>query len=160
MFSLNKLQKYPKDSYNNTDSLWCYKDYGPCFHWDLYFRENKIHAVKYEKKNYLTPEKWIDKKNCYVNEEGILLDSLEVFQIINVIDKIPSNKGNPFLFGNNVTKINHEKKNSDKQIINEKNDKNINENENNKSQNKIEENKNDIKENKNDIEENKNNNNK
>lgn len=147
LFSLNKLQKYPKDSYNNTDSLWCYEKYGPCFHWDLYFRENKIHAVKYEKKNYLTPEKWIDKKNCYVNEEGILLDSLEVFQIINVIDKIPSNKGNSFLFGNNVTKINHEKKNSDKQIINEKDDKNINENENNKSQNKKEENKNDIKEN-------------
>ena len=81
LFSLNKLEKYPKDNYDKTDSLWCYKNYGPCFHWDLYFREKKIHAVKFEKKNYLTPEKWINKNNCYVNDEGILLDSLEVFQI-------------------------------------------------------------------------------
>ena len=50
LFSLNKLQKYPKNNYEKTESLWCYKNYGPSFHWDLYFREKKMHAVKFEKK--------------------------------------------------------------------------------------------------------------
>ena len=126
LFSLNKLEKYPKDNYDNTDSLWCYKNYGPCFHWDLYFREYKIHAVKFEKKNYLTPEKWIDKNNCYVNDEGILLDSLEVFQIERgkYYNEVPFN-----FFWDDYYKIMNKKNNIeeeklDNQIIKNKDDKN------------------------------------
>ena len=111
LFSLNKLQKYPKDSYNKSDSLWCYKNYGPCFHWDLYFREKKINVVKSEKKNYLIPEKWIDKDNCYINEYGIFLDSLEVFQIVDITNK--SNKSLCNLFGNQKMDKNKNKNNKD-----------------------------------------------
>ena len=53
LFSLNKPKKYPKNNYKNSNSLWCYKNYGPCFYWDLYFREGKINIVKFEKFNYL-----------------------------------------------------------------------------------------------------------
>ena len=127
LFSLNKLEKYPKDNYDKTDSLWCYKNYGPCFHWDLYFREKKIHAVKFEKKNYLTPEKWINKNNCYVNDEGILLDSLEVFQIAvndRYYHKIPFNFfWNDYYKIKNI-KINIEEEKLDNQRIKNNDDKN------------------------------------
>ena len=169
LFSLNKLQKYPKDSYNDTESLWCYKNYGPCFHWDLYFREKKMHAVKFEKKNYLTPEKWIDKDNCYVNEEGILLDSLEVFQIFGINDINYSYydffKYSPFSFLNiyngalfvagNIIKKNNLVE-SDKKISNKNDKKSINKDEKSKNENSIDGNKNDIAEKKSDIEEKKN----
>ena len=83
LFSLNKLEKIPKDNHENTRSIWCYENYGPSFHYDLYFREGKINVVKYEKHNYLIYNKWINEDNCYTNDKGILLDSLEVFQIID-----------------------------------------------------------------------------
>lgn len=82
LFSLNKMEKYPKSSYDNTESIWCYKDYGPCFGWDLYFRKYKMDVLKFEKDKYLTPNNWIDTKKCYNCSEGVLLDSLEIFQII------------------------------------------------------------------------------
>ena len=143
LFSLNKLQKYPKDSYNKSDSLWCYKNYGPCFHWDLYFREKKIsNVVKSEKKNYLIPEKWIDKDNCYINEYRIFLDSLEVFQIVDITNK--SNKSICNLFGNqkmdknknkNNKDINHEEEKKDNQKLTNDDNKNIiNEDEKNKEE--------------------------
>ena len=82
LFSLNRLEKYPKDSHEETRSIWCYKDYGPSFHYDLYFRQGKMNVVKYEKNNYLIYKRWINEDNCYTNDKGILLDSLEVFQVI------------------------------------------------------------------------------
>lgn len=81
LFSINKKEKYPKNSYDNTESIWCYFNYGPCFHWDLYFRKYRMDAVKFENKNYFTPNNWVDKKECYVSDDGILLDSLEIYQI-------------------------------------------------------------------------------
>ena len=174
LFSLNKLQKYPKDNYEKTDSLWCYQNYGPCFHWDLYFREKKIHAVKFEKKNYLTPEKWINKDNCYVNEEGILLDSLEVFQIFGINDinyninydhfnffidypvLLRSIYMNPIYNIINNKKINLEDSKLDKQKNQKEDEKRINKDEKCKNENIIDENKNDINEKKTDIEEKKN----
>ena len=84
LFSLNKKEKYPKNSLDENDSIWCYKDYGPSFHWDLYFRKNKMNTVKFEKKNYLTPSNWVGKNECYFDDFGIVLDSLEIFQIINI----------------------------------------------------------------------------
>ncbi len=41
-----------------------------------------MNTVKFKKKNYLTPFNWVDKTKCYYNDSGILLDSLEIFQII------------------------------------------------------------------------------
>ena len=145
LFSLNKLQKYPKDSYNNTESLWCYKNYGPCFHWDLYFREKKIYAVKFEKKNYLTPEKWINKDNCYVNEEGILLDSLEIFQIASA--SYFKNNDNSTKNNKNNNKIENIKKDKEdehelekecNQIIQDKDCNNINDDKKNQKENNME----------------------
>ena len=169
LFSLNKLQKYPKNNYEKTESLWCYKNYGPSFHWDLYFREKKMHAVKFEKKTYLTPEKWIDKDNCYVNEEGILLDSLEVFQIFGINDINYSYydfvKYSPFsilniyngalFIADNIIKKNNLVE-SDKKISNKNDKKSINKDEKSKNENSIDGNKNDIAEKKSDIEEKKN----
>ena len=84
LFSMNRLEKYPKDSYNRSKSIWCYREYGPSFHYDLYFRQNKINVVKFDKTNYLTPRNWVNIRNCYTNEFGVHLDSLEVFQIKKV----------------------------------------------------------------------------
>ena len=86
LFSLNKKEKYPKNSYQNTESIWCYNNYGPCFHWDLYFKKYKMEVVKFDRQTYLTPDNWVNTKNCYVGSEGILLDSLEIFQIEMVDD--------------------------------------------------------------------------
>ena len=46
LFSLNRFQKYPKISFNKTKSIWCFKNYGPSFHYDLYFLENKMNVVE------------------------------------------------------------------------------------------------------------------
>ena len=81
LFSINRLEKYPKDSYNRSKSIWCYKEYGPSFHYDLYFRTNKINAVKFDRTNYLTPDNWVNRRNCYTNELGVHLDSLEIYKI-------------------------------------------------------------------------------
>lgn len=81
LFSINKKEKYPKNSYENKESIWSYKDYGPCFHWDLYFKKYKMHVVKFENNTYFTPDNWLNIANCYKNSDGILLDSLEIFQI-------------------------------------------------------------------------------
>ena len=148
LFSLNKFKKYPKDSYNTTNSLWCYENYGPCFHWDLYFRENKINAVKFEKKSYLTPENWIDTKNCYVADEGILLDSLEVFQIIDISNRQNNNPLSSSSRKDNnkqqkkIKKDKNKEEKKDKQLKEKKDEKNIiNEEEKNKNEKDIEENK-------------------
>ena len=81
LFSVNSKRKYPKNNFDNNESIWCYSEYGPSFHWDLYFRKNKINTVKFEKKNYLTPSNWVDISECYYDNSGILLDSLEIFEL-------------------------------------------------------------------------------
>ena len=43
-----------------------------------------MNTVKFENKKYLTPSNWVDKNECYFDDFGILLDSLEIFQIINI----------------------------------------------------------------------------
>ena len=84
LFSLNKKEKFPKNNYERNESIWRYEKYGPSFHWDLYFRKNKMNTVKFEKKKYLTSSNWVDENKCYFDDFGILLDSLEIFQIINI----------------------------------------------------------------------------
>ena len=119
LFSLNIKEKYPKNSFNNNESIWCYQQYGPSFHWDLYFRKNLINVVKFEKKHYLTPSNWVDKRNCFFDYNGIILDSLEIFKIlsnnqseedkldINVISEIENELINNTNNNNNNININN-----------------------------------------------------
>ena len=83
IFSLNNLKKYPKNSQNNDKSIWRYSNYGPCFSYDLNFKEDTINKVKFDNYNYATPKNFVDEKNVIVdNENWILLDSIEIFEII------------------------------------------------------------------------------
>ena len=107
LFSLNKLEKYPKNSHNNSKSIWCYEDYGPSFEYDLYFRKQRINIVKSEKSNYTIYDNWINENHCIHNGRQILLESLEIFQIIdedNICNtEMPKKNnlfGNQYLFGN------------------------------------------------------------
>jgi len=81
LFSINRKEKYPKNSYENNESIWSYEYYGPCFHWDFYFKKYKMHVVEFENKTYFTPYNWVNIENCYKGSDGVLLDSLEIFQI-------------------------------------------------------------------------------
>ena len=136
LFSLNKLEKYPKNSHDKSKSIWCYRDYGPSFEYDLYFKKGNINIVKSEKNNYLIYNKWINEENCYCNERGILLESLEIFQIIDEDNNCNIyNKGlfgnniynNLYLFGNVNEKNNNKKtKNESQRKVNDEN--NINSN--------------------------------
>ena len=48
----------------------------------IYILKNiKCMWFKFENQTYFTPDKWINIENCYKNSDGILLDSLEIFQI-------------------------------------------------------------------------------
>ena len=107
LFSLNKKEKYPKNNFEKNASIWRYEKYGPSFHWDLYFRKYKMNTVKFEKKNYLTPNNWVDEGNCYYDDSGILLDSLEIFQIIK--DNKPEEEEN----GSNNDIITYNSKNQE-----------------------------------------------
>ena len=103
--------------------------------------KKKINVVKSEKKNYLIPEKWIDKDNCYINEYGIFLDSLEVFQIVDITNQ--SNKSVSNLFGNQKMdknknnkdiKLEKEEKKDNQKLTNVDNKNIINEDEKNKEE--------------------------
>ena len=83
IFSLNRKKKYQKKS--SSDSIWCYKNYGPCFNYDLEFIEGKIYIVKFYKYVYSIPDPFFKEKDgCLKNGESsnYLLNSLEIFQII------------------------------------------------------------------------------
>ena len=88
LFSLNKLQKY-KLEYTNYDSIRCFKDYGPCFSYDLEFVKNKMNMIKICKYVYDIPDNFLLKEDNIIkdkNSSEIILDSLEIFQIIQ--DKV------------------------------------------------------------------------
>ena len=84
IFSLNRKEKYPKTT--RSGSIWCYKNYGPCFSYDLEFVEGKINIVKFNRYNYDIPSPFFkDKDKCLKNKNNsseYYLDSLEIFQII------------------------------------------------------------------------------
>jgi hypothetical protein len=87
IFSLNRKEKYLKCLANFLDySIWCYKDYGPCFSYDLEFIKGKINIVTFSKYNYDIPSPFFgDKDKCLKNKDNsseFFLDSLEIFQII------------------------------------------------------------------------------
>ena len=131
LFSLNTLQKYPKNSFSNTKSIWCYQNYGPSFHYDLCFLEGKMNIINLSKTNYLTKDNWVDVSQCNKDSNGIILDSLEIFQIfeddydfeqlnldisskINISTNINNNYNNIF----NINNINSNRKNKEGKEIN------------------------------------------
>ena len=81
LFSVNKFKKYSKNPLKNNESIKCHKNYGPCFYDDLFFQENKMNKVIFDRSNYLTCDNWIDKTNCIISGKAVVLDSLEIFQI-------------------------------------------------------------------------------
>lgn len=81
LFSLNDFKKYPKSSFSKTKSIWCYNNYGPCFYYDLYFIKGTMNIIKLEKKHYLTRDNWVKRENCNFDKQGIIIESLEIFQI-------------------------------------------------------------------------------
>jgi hypothetical protein len=84
IFSLNRKEKYLKNTLHS--SIWCYKEYGPCFSYDLEFLKGKIYIVKFNQYNYDIPSPFFkDKDKCLkskYNSSQFFLDSLEIFQII------------------------------------------------------------------------------
>ena len=115
LFSLNQLKKYSKDSFNNSKSIWRYADYGPSFHYDLYFRKDKMNIVKFDKTNYLTPSRWVREDRCFSNDDGILLESLEIFQIEEINNRDFENSSMSYLFKDKGNKIFND--NKDNNII-------------------------------------------
>ena len=80
VFSINKLKKYTKIEQNSTCSIWKYKNYGPCFSYDLCFEENLMNCISYSRKRYAIPNNFINTNNSYY-DGSIILDSLEIFEI-------------------------------------------------------------------------------
>ena len=115
LFSLNQLKKYSKDSFNNSKSIWRYADYGPSFHYDLYFKKNKMNIVKFDKTNYLTPSRWVREDRCFSNDDDILLESLEIFQIKEINNRDFENSSMSYLFKDKGNKIFND--NKDNNII-------------------------------------------
>ena len=81
VFSINKLKKYPKEDQKNSCSIWKYKNYGPCFSYDLCFQEDSMNRIQFEQKRYTIPKDFINKKNTSYYDDWICLNSLEIFEI-------------------------------------------------------------------------------
>ena len=81
VFSINKLKKYPKEDQDNSCSTWKYKNYGPCFSYDLCFQENSMNRIQFEQKRYTIPKDFINKGNTLNFDDWICLNSLEIFEI-------------------------------------------------------------------------------
>ena len=81
LFSLNHGEKFKKNSFDKNESIWCYKNYGPCFHYDLEFTENTINMVKSSRTNYLIPDNFILKKEAKYYGSEIILEALEIYKI-------------------------------------------------------------------------------
>ena len=82
LFSLNHERKYPKNNFKSNESIWGYKTFGPCFHYDLQFSENYMNFVTSEKYNYLIPKDFINMEQVIKYDSYILLESLEVYNIV------------------------------------------------------------------------------
>jgi hypothetical protein len=82
VFSITRLKKYPKYEHDKSCSIWRYKNYGPCFSYDLFFKENSMNKVSFSQKNYSIPKDFIDKGKTIVNKDYIILDALEIYEII------------------------------------------------------------------------------
>ena len=75
------MKKYPKEDQDNSCSIWKYKNYGPGFSYDLYFKEYSMNRIQSEQKRYSIPKNFINKENTLKSDEWICLNSLEIFVI-------------------------------------------------------------------------------
>lgn len=82
LFSLNHERKYPKNNFKCNESIWGYKEFGPCFYNDLKFSKNYMNFLTSEKCNYLIPKDFINMEKVIKYDSYILLNSLEVYNII------------------------------------------------------------------------------
>ena len=82
VFSITSLKKYPKYEHDKNISIWRYKNYGPCFSYDLCFKENSMNKVSFSQKNYNIPKKFIDKNKAIASKDCFILDALEIYEII------------------------------------------------------------------------------
>ena len=101
LFSVNGFKKYPKKNFSNSSSIKCHEDFGPCFSNDLFFQKYSMNIINLIPSEYLTHDDWVNKANCFVFEKGIIIDSLEIFQIkeenVNYDEiKIAINNNNTF----------------------------------------------------------------
>ena len=123
MFSLNNFKKYSRNYTKGNESIICHKDYGPCFHNDLNFKKKTINIVEFQRTQYNTSDNWVDKNNCFLSYDGILLDSLEIFQIIEEENNLQNNV-NDSIDNDEISNDNKESDfiiNTDKNMIEEKN---------------------------------------
>ena len=81
LFSINHEKKYPKNNFKENESIWGYKNFGPCFYYDLQFVENTMNKVTSEMKNYLIPKDFIDNKKAIKYGNDIFLEVLEIYKI-------------------------------------------------------------------------------
>lgn len=87
LFSINQLEKYSKSSGH---SIWCYKDYGPCFNYDLEFVVNKMNEINIYSYSYKIPSNFLNKNDDCLKDKDcshIFLDSLEIFEIVKIKNK-------------------------------------------------------------------------
>jgi len=82
LFSINHEKKYPKNNFKKNESIWCYKNYGPCFYYDLQFVEKTMNKVKFNNHNYLTPKDFINNDEAIKYGDSIFLEIFEVYQIL------------------------------------------------------------------------------
>ena len=123
LFSLNNFKKYSRNYTKGNESIICHKDYGPCFHNDLNFKKKTINIVEFQRTQYNTSDNWVDKNNCFLSYDGILLDSLEIFQIIEEENNLQNNV-NDIIDNDEISNDNKESDfiiNTDKNMIEEKN---------------------------------------
>lgn len=85
VFSITSLKKYPKYEHDKSVSIWRYKKYGPCFSYDLCFKENSMNKISFSKKDYSIRKKFINKDKAIANKDCIILDALEIYEIIENI---------------------------------------------------------------------------
>ena len=81
LFSINKLRKYPKTSYNESCSIWKYEYYGPCFNYDLSFKKYYMNIISFEPSSYNIPDDFINESNSLINKDWIILNSLEIYEL-------------------------------------------------------------------------------
>ena len=155
LFSLNKREKYSNDPSNSSKSILCDISYGPCFCDDLFFLKNFINVVTFNKNEYLTDKRWVNKRNCYTKSDMVILDKLEIFQIeeisfdenfmdINNFYNRINNEGNHInrsynnnhnIHNNNHNNFSNNNNNNNRNNNNNNNNSHINRNNNNSNTN-------------------------
>ena len=87
------------------------------------YKKKTINIVEFQRTQYNTSDNWVDKNNCFLSYDGILLDSLEIFQIIEEENNLQNNV-NDIIDNDEISNDNKESDfiiNTDKNMIEEKN---------------------------------------